>query len=518
MILITSAAYLVDEFISEVGFLPPSFLPIGNKRLYEYQIELLKKFDEDIYLSYPESYHINEYDMKKLTDASVTVIPVPDGLSLGNSILYCWNKVITKENTLSILHGDTFFLEIDLRKNNSITIHDNKGFYKRGAINNNNFLSQFISDKQKVISGFFSFSNAKEFITYLSHGDDFISSLSKYNIQNILDYNESGIWLDFGHINSFFQARSKVTTQRAFNALKVEKRYVLKSSVDNNKKIQAEANWFQNIPQELKLYTPHLLDVKKSSPYSYKLEYLYLLPVSDLVVFCDLNHNHLKSIFSACYEVLNEFKKYKPETLYINDNNDLYISKTEARLRTYANQINYDIYNKKLKYNNVNVGSLLDIAHHANQFINSVKIDDIGILHGDLCFSNILFDSRTQAVKLIDPRGMSNTGKLSIYGDTRYDLAKLNHSFVGLYDFIIAGCYDLENNDNNYYISFYNIEKIESYYTMYRNTFFSKTNEKEILAITIHLFLSMLPMHYDRPDRQQAFIANALRLYTKLIN
>ena len=32
----------------------------------------------------------------------------------------------------------------------------------------------------------------------------------------------------------------------------------------------------------------------------------------------------------------------------------------------------------------------------------------------------------------------------------------------------------------------------------------------------ITLFLSMLPLHADRPDRQQAFIGNALRLWTAL--
>jgi hypothetical protein len=34
--------------------------------------------------------------------------------------------------------------------------------------------------------------------------------------------------------------------------------------------------------------------------------------------------------------------------------------------------------------------------------------------------------------------------------------------------------------------------------------------------VTIGLFLSMLPLHADRPDRQAAFIANALRLYAEL--
>ena len=46
--------------------------------------------------------------------------------------------------------------------------------------------------------------------------------------------------------------------------------------------------------------------------------------------------------------------------------------------------------------------------------------------------------------------------------------------------------------------------------------FESGYEEKEILAITVHLFLSMLPLHSDNSKRQDAFIANALRLFRLL--
>ena len=35
-------------------------------------------------------------------------------------------------------------------------------------------------------------------------------------------------------------------------------------------------------------------------------------------------------------------------------------------------------------------------------------------------------------------------------------------------------------------------------------------------AIVVLLFLSMLPLHDDRPERQRAFLANALRLFRDL--
>lgn len=56
MILITSGAYICQEFAAEVGIIPPSFLPVSNKRLYEHQISLLSSFDRDIYISLSDAY------------------------------------------------------------------------------------------------------------------------------------------------------------------------------------------------------------------------------------------------------------------------------------------------------------------------------------------------------------------------------------------------------------------------------------------------------------------------------
>lgn len=41
-------------------------------------------------------------------------------------------------------------------------------------------------------------------------------------------------------------------------------------------------------------------------------------------------------------------------------------------------------------------------------------------------------------------------------------------------------------------------------------------SESQLYAMQIQLFLSMLPLHNDRPDRQLGFIGNAYRLYDRL--
>lgn len=54
MILITSAKYSFSDFTLEFGKIPPSFLPLGNKRLYEYQIELFKNFNQKIFFIFTQ--------------------------------------------------------------------------------------------------------------------------------------------------------------------------------------------------------------------------------------------------------------------------------------------------------------------------------------------------------------------------------------------------------------------------------------------------------------------------------
>ena len=62
------------------------------------------------------------------------------------------------------------------------------------------------------------------------------------------------------------------------------------------------------------------------------------------------------------------------------------------------------------------------------------------VMHGDYCFSNILYDMRNHTIKLIDPRGFLNRERgFSFYGPYIYDYFKLAHSYIGKYDFIISG-------------------------------------------------------------------------------
>ena len=133
-------------------------------------------------------------------------------------------------------------------------------------------------------------------------------------------------------------------------------------------------------------------------------------------------------------------------------------------------------------------------------------------MHGDFCFSNIFYDPKLDSIKVIDPRGSIDDLNKRITGAIEYDVLKLAHSFIGNYDKIIAGHFNIVKINGMEIIEFDEPSKeLESY-------FFKKAkceyniDKNFIILGQISLFLSMIPLHNDRPDRQNAFYLNAVRL------
>jgi hypothetical protein len=428
---------------------------------------------------------------------NIKVIEVPDNLSLGESIMYCWNATGKIYTDLTMLHGDTLFYDFEFLEGDSISIHPNHGMYKMEK--------SYLSDNG-VISGFFSFKNPQLLMKCLIESENnFIKALNEYRNLIVLNINYTGKWLDFGHLNSFFESRTYMTTQRTFNELKISSRILTKSSLDRLK-MEAELNWFKKLPSELRLYTPAILTeqieiINNHSAYS--IEYLHLLPLNDLYVFGNMSLEFWKETFQSVKEILLQFKKYPSKDIECEKVDQLYLDKTIIRLKDYKNNIDETLYAK-----------LLNIAQESAKYIEKTLPEHMCISHGDLCFSNILNDTRSKSLKLIDPRGLDIDRKLSIYGDIRYDIAKFFHSVIGCYDLIIAGKYKINNDKIDFFIK--DLDVLEGLFSeIFLNEF--NVSKKEILAINVHLFISMLPLHSDRPDRQKAMIANAYRLYEKLL-
>ena len=514
MILITSAAYINPSLASEMGKLPPCMLPVQNKRLYMHQLSLFEGCNEDIYISLPSSYAVTAYDEKRLASHGVTVISVPDNLSLGQSIVYSLNIIGRFDEPLYILHGDTLFSSISLKPDSLVIAkaEDNYAWAEADALD------------ETVFAGFFAFSSPKLLIKSITEEhNDFMAGVNHYGTVRPLERVLSDSWMDFGLVNTYYRSISNLTTERAFNSMEIDRFSIRKSSQDVNK-MRAECNWIQSLPKDLRHYAPAIWDSGDDGVTGfYEMEYYYLTSLANLFVFCRHPQFVWTDILSACQVFLADAAKYRPASeqdiqRIAHSNNELYLSKTLKRLSQYCEQRGLSMDHPWV-LNGVQLPSLREIAQETGAMIASDKSEFVSLMHGDFCFSNILYDFKSKSIKVIDPRGVDNDGNLSIYGDLRYDVGKLAHSILGLYDFIIAGMFNYsELSPYDVVLEFNVSDGIRVTQEKFKNLVFAgySIDELNVYPIMIHLFLSMLPLHSDNSERQQAMLANALRLYVEL--
>ena len=505
MNLILSGRYIDGEIKYLFGDIPPIILPLKNKELIYYQLDLFENNAETV-LSIPVSFNIPLNLSRYLESLAVTVIKTEEKLTLNEVILYILSSIEPADNKLNILLGDTLYKTIP-KFENGLIVSSNYQYY------NWDFFSVPGKAKQ-AITGYFSFNNLALLKELCKKHSSFSDLINQYFIQTTCQVIENkNEWLDLGHYNAYFQSKRNFTTERAFNNLEVKNYSVVKKST-LDKKIIAEIEWYRNVPKDIKIHLPILLDyeINLENGSFYEIEYLQLPTLSELFVFGNQDAVFWKNILLAIEDYL--YKALNQGVANTDTFINFYITKQEERLQLIQQLGILDIDTEWY----LNGNKLPSIKEINKVLLNAISTTHpiSGVTHGDLCFSNILYDSRINFIKVIDPRGFWNSEENSIYGDVNYDVSKLLHSVIGCYDFIIADKYQLDIIGNK--INF----KVFSNHnqTLFEDLVMQKGNIagisiKECLPHMICLFLSMIPLHSENKKRQLAFMANALRLYSK---
>lgn len=133
------------------------------------------------------------------------------------------------------------------------------------------------------------------------------------------------------------------------------------------------------------------------------------------------------------------------------------------------------------------------------------RIDHLALSHGDPCFSNILYSADINLFRLIDPRGATVRDEAMMH--PLYDLAKFSHSVLGGYDYVNGGLAEcrldagmrlalgLEHGGPPGWMK-----------DAFRTRVLERGWPIDLLrAIEASLFLSMLPLHLDSPEKLPAF-------------
>jgi len=522
--IIASAAYITPELAAELGALPPAFVPVGNQRLFKAQVALLSRLVDRIVLTLPQSFEPTEHDTRLLSRLGVIVQKIPDGLSLCESLTRALIQSLNGNERAVILHGDTLFTEIETFPEDGFSVHRGEHLYSWAMVGADQAQPIQLIDEDTegdalLVSGLFSVSHGYAFLRCLAAAQtDFLAALNTYMTQCLAFRADLGLghWFDFGHINTYYDSRRALTTQRSFNALSITSETVSKTS-DDTGKMAAEAAWFEQLPQSLHGMIPAYLG---RLPYGdnragYRLSYEYLCPLSDLYVFGAAPPVVWRRILRNCADVLARMREFKPDAVNAGWFSALYAAKTKTRLAQFCKDVAISPA-LPWRINGEDMPAPLQIIEEMAAQIGQPQDGDVGILHGDFCFSNILFDFRRGCLKLIDPRGYIEPGCPSVFGDTRYDLGKLYQSIAGRYDFIVAGYYDLAS-DGDYGLRF-TVPAAKGGGQI--EVFFRQiicggdaARERTAAAIAVLLFFSMLPLHGDDRGRQWALFANGYRLY-----
>ena len=135
-------------------------------------------------------------------------------------------------------------------------------------------------------------------------------------------------------------------------------------------------------------------------------------------------------------------------------------------------------------------------------------------IHGDFCFSNILYNAELGAARLVDPRG--SFSERGIFGDQRYDVAKLYHSTFGSYDFITHDIFRIDVQGSEVLLDVGSPPRRDEVVAAFERVFFSEFDRREILLITALIFARIPALHYDAPERQAAMIATSVRIFADL--
>jgi dTDP-glucose pyrophosphorylase len=328
-------------------------------------------------------------------------------------------------------------------------------------------------------------------------------------------------WYDFGHIDNLVDGRRRLLRPRHFNALVVNPilNTITKTS-QNNAKLQAELNWYLHLPNELQVLTPRLLRYDADAEKVRIVQEYYGYPtLAELFVYGDLHGDVWRSILRHIMAIHHEFCNYT-QPLQPADYIDMYGTKTWERIAQFAQQspeTEQLVSAPELTLNGQRLRNLAILRPAMEQMIERLSQQRHGtIMHGDLCFSNILFDVTNQILRMIDPRG--SFGQPGIYGDPRYDLAKLRHSTHGLYDYITTDMFQLTGQGTDWNVNYFASPKTASVSKSTDEYFVAAGYDlREIQFIEGLLFISMPPLHRDTPIRQRLMYLTGLQLLNEVL-
>ena len=321
--------------------------------------------------------------------------------------------------------------------------------------------------------------------------------------------------LDLGKISDFLSFTSGSTAARHFNQVKIDAYYYTKSSSDR-RKMFAEYSFYGLAPESMRPWLIQPFDYQDHNEHaSYRMLRYYLADAALQWVHGAFN----VETFESFVDRLLFFVAERPRRICSKEQSslvayELFVTKVEAR----AKQFLALDEGQRINTLTTSATSDLDLKQLLKRYLSlytryekRFAFEYMVVGHGDPCFSNILYDQQRYLLKLIDPKGAINEEEL--WTHPLYDLCKISHSALGDYDFINNGLYSVGFSDNNDLVLHLNYANHLALKPIFQRRARAMGHDERIMRLgEASLFLSMLPLHIDYPNKVIAFMLKAKQI------
>jgi len=341
-------------------------------------------------------------------------------------------------------------------------------------------------------------------------------------------------WLDCGSITGIHRSKRVLISSRSFNSVTVDEEFgIVTKRSERSNKLHQEHSWYVSLPDTLKVLAPRVLGYRPKhiddsaaedrEPWAeIRLEYYGYSSLSEAWVYQNLHEGVWESIVRHLLEITKRFREYR-SFLPPEDFESMYCGKTVRRLAELVDLPGEIPWSALLAYRRLSVNGCEMEGYPALQEGILQRVaglydkDHTTIIHGDFHLGNILYDVHSRLVKLVDARG--NFGSGGIFGDCKYDLAKLRHSISGGYDLIVNDLFQVERDDDELHLELSPLPHQEHVVRFLDDQIASAGfSVEDVKLIEGLLFLSMLPLHRDHPNRQLAMFTRSLMILHEVFN
>ena len=318
--------------------------------------------------------------------------------------------------------------------------------------------------------------------------------------------------LDLGRMRDFLIFASGSTSPRHFNELSADTWYYTKKSSDTHK-MRSEYLFYGLVPEKMRPWLIQPFDyLEEKGSASYKLMRYYLADAALQWVHGAFDADSFKVFTERLLFFIAERPRRaceKNTSLAAAEN--LFVSKLERRVEQFlateeGRRVNLlaASVSAELDIQNLLARYLALYRRHEKGFV----FDHMAVGHGDPCFSNILYDQQRYLLLFIDPRGA--LGEEDLWTHPLYDLCKISHSVLGDYDFINNGQYGIDfSNANELRLHCKHSNHAELKELFIEQVIKMGHNRRAMRLGEASLFLSMLPLHLDYPNKVLAFMLKA---------